>query len=118
MTKPTPAFIAPVVTVLAVSGVLFAGLGGMIVGDSLYPLLGAGALFCLLMILVFTMVLGNFASSEGRYAIAGGYGALAGVCVSLYFYPGTGWAGLLATAALGAVCALIRQWRSEIFSDQ
>lgn len=60
MTQPIPRFIAPTVLVLAVLAVAFAGLGGMVIGDKIYPLFGAGVLFCLGMILVFHIVLGGW----------------------------------------------------------
>lgn len=122
MSQPIPRFIAPTVLVLAVLAVAFAGLGGMAIGDKIYPLFGAGVLFCLCMILVFNIVLGGLVSTRAMYGLTAGQGALMGACGGLFLLPGSGLLALIGLTALGAAVGVISQWahefrRSVVFGD-
>lgn len=114
MTQPIPRFIAPTVLVLAVLAVAFAGLGGMVIGDKIYPLFGAGVLFCLGMILVFHIVLGGLVSAKSMYGLAAGQGALMGACGGLFLLPGSGLLTLMGLTALGAAVGVISHWALEL----
>ena len=116
MTQPVPRFIAPAIVVFAVSAVTLAGFGGMMIGARIYALFGAGALFCLLMLLVFEMVLSGLVSDASRYALAAGQGALTGACSSLFFFPGSGFISLLGLTAAGAAISIIIHWARELRS--
>ncbi|WP_292034614.1 MULTISPECIES: hypothetical protein [unclassified Brevundimonas] len=122
MSQPIPRFIAPTVLVLAVLAVAFAGLGGMVIGDKIYPLFGAGVLFCLCMILVFNIVLGGLVSTRAMYGLTASQGALMGACGGLFLLPGSGLLALIGLTALGAAVGVISQWahefrRSIVFGD-
>ncbi len=108
--------------VLAVLAVAFAGLGGMVIGDKIYPLFGAGVLFCLCMILVFNIVLGGLVSTRAMYGLTASQGALMGACGGLFLLPGSGLLALIGLTALGAAVGVISQWahefrRSIVFGD-
>lgn len=110
MTKPVPRFIGPTVVVLAVLAVAFAGAGGMLVGERVYPLFGVGALFCLCMILVFEIILSGLVTQRAMIGLAAGHGALMGACASLFFLPGSGLLALLCFTAGGAVVGAVSFW--------
>jgi len=110
MTQPIPRFIGPTVVVLAVLAVTFAGLGGMAVGERVYPLFGAGALFCLGMILVFEIILNGLVSRKAMTGLAAGQGALLGACTSLFLLPGSGFLTLVGFTAGGAVFGAVSFW--------
>ena len=85
----------------------------MVIGDRIYPLFGAGVLFCLLTILVFSIVLNGLVSDWGLYGLAGGQGALMGACGGLFFFPGSGLLVLLGLTTAGATAGAISFWWYE-----
>lgn len=113
MIQPIPRFITPAVTVLAVMAVAFAGLGGMVIGEKLYPLFGAGVLFCLCMTLVFHIVVAGLISAKAMYGLTAAQGALMGVCGGLFLLPGTSLLVLIGLTALGAAVSVISYWARE-----
>nr|WP_313632736.1 hypothetical protein [Brevundimonas naejangsanensis] len=122
MTKPIPRFIGPTVVVFAVLAVAFAGLGGMLMGEKVYPLFGVGALFCLCMILVFEIILSGLVTQRAMIGLAAGQGALMGACASLFFLPGSGLLVLLGYTSGGAVVGAVSFWwyrvRNSILIDR
>lgn len=103
--------IAPAIVLLAVGAVAFSGFGGLVPGEKVRTLLGAGAGFCLMMLLVPWIMLTARPWSEWAHCgMSTAYGALWGICYGLYFGAGTGWASPLVNAAAGAGLGFLSYW--------
>lgn len=114
MNQAIPRFIAPTVVVLAVLAVAFAGLGGMVVGERIYPLFGAGVLVCQGMLLVFEIVLSGLVTRRAMFGLTTGHGGLMAACASLFFLPGSDLPTLLGSTAGGAVLGAVCFWWYEV----
>ncbi|NBW08253.1 MAG: hypothetical protein EBR82_09520 [Caulobacteraceae bacterium] len=111
MNDKPPAFLAPAVVLLAVSAVLFAGIGGLVSGGTGQKLCAAGAGFCLMMLVVPWVFLSARRLSTGAdMGMAVAFGALAGLCYGLCFGAGAGLPGLVGNVALGAGAGLVAYW--------
>ncbi len=89
--------------VLVVSAVFLSGWGGLVSSPKPHSLLGAGAGFCLLMLIVpglFLMMAER--ATPVMFGLATGQGAVFGLCGSLYFFAGGGLSALLQYTAAGA----------------
>lgn len=103
--------IAPAIVLLAVCSVAFSGFGGLADEEQMRTLLGAGAGFCLIMLLVpWIMLMARRWSAWAQCGMSTAYGALGGICYGLYFGAGTGWTSLLVNLAAGAGLGFLSFW--------
>jgi hypothetical protein len=108
--KP-PAFLAPAVVLLAVSAVIFAGIGGLVSGGTGQKLCAAGAGFCLMMLFVPWIFFSAKGLSTGAdMGLAVVFGALGGLCYGLCFAADAGLPGLVANVAIGAGAGFMGYW--------
>ena len=111
MGEQSSSHIAPAIVFLAVGAVAFSGAGGLVPGEKARMLLGAGAGFCLIMLLVPWIMLTARPWSEWAHCgMSTAHGALGGVCYGLYFDAGSGWASLLGSSAAGAGLGFLSFW--------
>jgi len=105
-----------VVIGLAVAAVLCAGLGGMIDAPA-RTVLGAGALFCLVILILPAMfVVGDQGFWIGGH-VSAGWGAVAGVCGNLFFPEDGGLAVLPFHALAGAAFGFGVFWLSVLIAQ-
>lgn len=103
--------IAPAIVLLAVCAVAFSGSGGLVTGEQVRTLLGAGAGFCLIMLMVpWIMLMARRWSAWAQCGMSTAYGALGGICYGLYFGAGTGWTSPLFNLAGGAGLGFVSFW--------
>lgn len=103
-----PAFIVPTSVILAIASVAMAGFGGLMEDDQLRLLFGGGVIFCLSMIvvlLVFVREL-SYETEGGIYAVLG---ALAGLCMGLFYWQGPV-ASLIIHIVVGAAIGFCSYW--------
>lgn len=111
MGEQASSHISPAIVLLAVGAVAFSGAGGLVSGEKVRMLLGAGAGFCLIMLLVTWIMLSARSWSEWAHCgLSAANGALCGLCYGLYFGVGAGWASPLVNATAGAGLGFLSFW--------
>ena len=103
--------LVPAVTLLAGSAVAFSGFGGIASSEAGRVLCGAGAGFCLLMLIVPGIFLSSrYQSVQADNALYMAVGALLGACFTLYFESGSSWLSLIGNVLIGAGLGFIMYW--------
>ncbi|WP_291832500.1 hypothetical protein [Brevundimonas sp.] len=113
MNDPVPGYLTPAFVVLGFSAVVLAGFGGMFSGQKIQALFGAGVGFCLLMLVVLSIMLFDRVSLWTQSHITTGFGVLAGVCYHLLVVADGAWTGLLGHAAVGGVLSFLVYWARD-----
>lgn len=110
MKDPVLDYLTPAFVVLAVSALVLSGFGGMLSGQRIQALFGAGVGFCLLMLVVLSITLADRVSLWTQSHVVTGVGVLAGVCYHLLVVADGAWAGLIGHAAVGGLLSFVIYW--------
>jgi len=111
MTEPRNSYFWPVVFGLSVGALIFSGFGGLVEGKA-HVLFGAGAVFCLMMLIVPAIFAGTNQSLTVESGIAAIGGVLLGICGHLYFVADGRLSGMAGHAVLGGVGGYMAYWGS------